>query len=88
MSSVHDVNEKKRLKRVNQSFKPVGQEVIYPELSYRIMGAIFEVHTCLGPGFTENIYQQALAIELGKRNIPFEEQKVIEVKYKDALVGT
>lgn len=29
--------------------------IIYPELSYEIMGAIFEVHKELGPGFLESI---------------------------------
>ena len=33
--------------------------IIYPELSYEIMGAIFEVHKELGPGFLESIYEKA-----------------------------
>jgi hypothetical protein len=34
--------------------------IIYPDLSYKIMGAIFEVHKALGPGFLESIYEKAL----------------------------
>ena len=33
--------------------------IIYPDLSYQIMGAIFEVHKELGPGFLESIYHKA-----------------------------
>jgi GxxExxY protein len=51
------------------------------------MEAVFEVHNILGPGYSENIYEEALAKELKKRKIPFERQKSIEVKYKGEKVG-
>ncbi len=38
--------------------------IIYPDLSYAIMAAIFEVHKELGPGFLESIYEKALIEEL------------------------
>ena len=41
-----------------------------------------EVHKTLGCGFTEPIYQEALAIELGKQNIPFEREKELSIDYK------
>ena len=47
-------------------------KVIYPELSYRVMQAVFEVHNTLGPGFAEGVYEEALAYELEIRSIPFE----------------
>ncbi|MDP2972502.1 MAG: GxxExxY protein, partial [Deltaproteobacteria bacterium] len=37
--------------------------VIYSDLSYEIMGAIFEVHKTLGPGFVESVYEKALIEE-------------------------
>lgn len=64
-----------------------GPEVIYPELSYQIMEIIFEVHNQLGPGFSEELYERAVVIELKKRNIPFEHQKTIPVFYKGELLG-
>ena len=66
----------------------VGKDVLYPELSYQVMQAVFEVHNHLGPGFTEDIYESALAIELESHGIPFERQKQIQVHYKDPFVGT
>ena len=47
------------------------------------MGAIFEVHKRLGVGLLEKVYQEALAIELKHRNIPFEREKRFDVFYRD-----
>lgn len=63
-------------------------KIIYEELSYRIMNAVFEVHNTLGPGFLENVYEEALVCELSARGIPFERQKTITVVYKEQPVGT
>jgi GxxExxY protein len=68
--------------------RSVGSDVLYPELSYRIMEAIFEVHNQLGPGFGEDIYQRALMNELDARGIAYESQKIITVQYKGKPVGT
>ena len=57
-------------------------KIIYEELSYRVMNAVFEVHSTLGPGFLENVYEEALVYELGVRNIPFERRKTVTVVYK------
>ena len=65
-----------------------GDKVIYRELSYRVMKAVFEVHNMLGPGFAESVYEEALAYELELRGIPFERQKVVTVRYKGRVVGT
>ncbi len=71
----------------NRARKLVGPEVLYPELSYRIMESVFEVHNQLGPDFSEEIYQNALIAELGTRNIPFETQKNIIVFFKEKPIG-
>jgi GxxExxY protein len=63
-------------------------KVIHRELSYQVMQAVFEVHNALGPGFVENVYEEALAYELELRRIPFERQKAVTVHYKDRVVGT
>lgn len=34
-------------------------KVIYPELSYKIVGILFEVYNQLGPGYQEKYYQRA-----------------------------
>lgn len=58
-------------------------EIIYPDESYKIMGACFEVYNHKGFGFTEPIYQECLEYEFGLRNIPFVAQPEISMTYKD-----
>lgn len=57
------------------------------KLSNKIIGLAIEVHKNLGPGFTEKIYQQALAYEFRKAKLKFNQQKSIKVKYKDLELG-
>ena len=47
-----------------------------------VIGAAIEVHRQLGPGFLERIYQEALALELETRHVPFERERAIVVHYK------
>jgi len=62
-------------------------EVLYKELSYNVMAAVFEVHKVLGSGFLEKVYENALVKEFNLRNIAVETQKEINVSYKGASVG-
>jgi GxxExxY protein len=57
------------------------------DLAGKVIGAAMEVHRCLGPGFVESVYENALTIELVSSKIIAEGQKPIEVKYKEQCVG-
>ena len=63
-------------------------DVVYKELSYEIMTAVFEVHNILGSGFLEKVYERALLQELTLRGLRVETQKQIRVFYKDMDIGT
>ena len=51
------------------------------------MNVMFEVHNQLGPGFTEDIYENAVVHELETRKIHFKKQQIVHIYYKEKLVG-
>ena len=57
-------------------------ELLYPKESYKISGAIYEVHKELGPGLLEKVYQEALEKEFKLQNIPYEREKDFTIFYK------
>lgn len=62
-------------------------DLIYPELSYRIVGVLFSVFNELGYGYKEQYYQRAIAKELKEFGIPFQEQIVYPIKFKGSIIG-
>lgn len=64
-----------------------SNKIIYPELSYKINGCIFEVYNQLGPNHLEKYYQKALAKEFEKNNLSYVGQLPIDIKYKDSVIG-
>ena len=65
----------------------VEPEAKTDELARAVIGAAIEVHRHLGPGFLEDVYEEALCVELRLRQIPFERQKPVKVEYKGEYVG-
>ena len=57
----------------------------YKEI-YDVVGAAMEVHATLGRGMAEPIYQEALAIEMNKRNMVVEREKPLRLQYKDVIL--
>jgi GxxExxY protein len=60
--------------------------LLYKDLTREIIGAAMEVHSTLGSGFLESVYEEALAVEFGLRRVSFERQKSLGVFYKGANV--
>jgi GxxExxY protein len=62
------------------------KELLLKEEVYAIVGAAMEVHTVLGAGFAEAVYQEAMEIEFRGRGITFERQVDVPVWYKGSLL--
>jgi GxxExxY protein len=56
--------------------------------TYAIIGAAMEVHRQLGCGFLEPVYQEALALELSNREIPFVKEVKLALAYKGQALQT
>jgi len=59
------------------------QEYLYQSETYKIIGAMMEVHKTLGSGFLEAVYQEALAIEFETQKIPYVREKKLILFYKE-----
>ena len=60
----------------------------YEELTGKIIGCAMKVHSVLGNGFQEIIYQRALAIEMTLAGLSFEMEKEMKIYYRGHQVGT
>jgi GxxExxY protein len=66
---------------INKNYK-------YSELTGRIIGCAMRVHSALGNGFQEVIYQRAMVIEMGDEGIEFSREHEMPVYYKNQHIGT
>lgn len=55
--------------------------------TYSIIGAAMEVHRQLGSGFLEPVYQEAFAVELGERGVPFCREVLVPIQYKGRILA-
>ena len=53
-----------------------------------VIGCVFRIANSLGTGFLEKVYENALALELGKTGLRIERQVPISVRYEGQVVGT
>lgn len=66
----------------------MDKEYLFKDLTQLIIGCAMKVHSALGNGFQEIIYQRALAIELKKNDIKFETEVNIKIYYDNIHIGT
>ena len=66
----------------------VEPDVELNALATSVIGAALEVHRRLGPGLDEALYQASLFAELRYRQIPFQPEVFVEVRYRGEVVGT
>jgi len=66
----------------------IKDEYKYSELTSKIIGCAMTVHSELGNGFQEVIYQRALEIEMADQGIDFSREYEMPVYYKKQQIGT
>lgn len=62
-------------------------KLFYPDLSYKLVGALFKIYNTIGGGYQEKYYQRALKLELSKQNIHFKEQVRINLEFEGKAIG-
>ena len=63
------------------------KEYPFKEITEKIISCAIEVHSLLGPGLLENLYEEAMEHELKSRGIEYIRQKELEIKYKGNPIG-
>ena len=65
-----------------------SNNLLHGDLTRRIIGCAMRVHSALGNGFQEVIYQRALAIEMNFEGLHFEREKEMPISYRSQNIGT
>jgi len=65
----------------------IRKDLLYPELSYEIIGVAFDVHNEVGGGHHEKYYQRALSEAFSKKDLKFVEQLSFPIKYGHKIIG-
>ena len=63
-------------------------DLIYPELSFKITGCAFNVHNELGYGHLEKVYQLAMSKEMNKNKLQFVEQLKLPIIYNNREISS
>jgi GxxExxY protein len=66
----------------------VNKNLKYSDITEKIIGSAFQVHSFLGNGFQEFIYQRALAIEMQNKGLGFARELEVPVFYNEVEIGT
>ena len=66
----------------------INEQYRYSELTSKILGCAMKVHSTLGNGFQELIYQRALEIEFRKKNLTYNREFEMPIYYDGIQIGT
>lgn len=75
-----------QIKKPSRPFIPISPNV--EAIGKKMLDAAYTVHTDLGPGLLESVYEACLAYELRNQGVKVETQAVVPVKFQDVFVET
>lgn len=64
-----------------------NKDLVYPELSYKLVGILFKVHRELGGKYQEKYYQRAVERLLQEEGLPYKRELQVDLKFKGAKIG-
>lgn len=64
------------------------EDLVLPELSYQIIGILFDVYNKLRYGFQEKTYQKAIAAASKNAGLQYKEQLYVPLTYADQRIGS
>ena len=76
-----------RISRIDTNSDNAEVDLLYPELSYKVVGVAMEVHRKLGPGFLEKVYENSMMVVFERDNVPAKQQFPIPVFFDGNNVG-
>jgi GxxExxY protein len=62
-------------------------DLLYPELSFKINGILFKISRELGGGHKEQFYERAVKVGLENAGIKFKEQHYVPIRFEDKIIG-
>jgi len=73
-------------RKLSKLYKPVPLDI--EEIGKKVLDAAYTVHSALGPGLLESVYEACLAYEIKKLGLNAETQVAVPVRYQDVFVET
>lgn len=74
------------IKPITRRFKPIPLDI--EAMGKKILDAAYTVHSALGPGLLESVYEACTAYEIQKQRLKVETQSIVPVKYQEVFVET
>jgi GxxExxY protein len=62
--------------------------MLHEDITRRIIAAAMKVHSTLGNGFQEVIYQRAMELEMTYHGLTFEREKEMPIYYREQIIGS
>ena len=62
--------------------------MLHENITYKIIGCAMKVHSTLGNGFQEVIYQRAMAIEMAEEGLTFKREMEMDIFYRNEHIGS
>lgn len=63
------------------------KDLLYPDLSYKIIGCAFDIYNSLGSGHHEKYYQKALCAAFSEKSLKYQEQVNFPLRYRQKIIG-